>query len=128
MQDITHPLEWVAKAEGDYILAHSALRRKTPVTFGSCFHSQQSAEKYLKALLVTHGKRFPKIHDLLEISKICERAGILVPISEDALDNLTKYAVQTRYPGNDPTVQEAREALETAKAVRKFAREFLNVK
>ena len=123
-----NPLDWGTKAEEDFAVAHSTLRRKKPLTAISCFHSQQSAEKYLKALLVERKRGFPKIHDLLKLLNLCETAGVLVPIDEDALDSLTKFAVVTRYPGNAPSIEQAREALETAKAVRKFARKFLGIK
>jgi HEPN domain-containing protein len=44
------------------------------------------------------------------------------------LVDLTKHAVQTRYPGNQPTPEEAQEALEIAMNVRRFARIFLGLK
>ncbi len=128
MSDPHNPLEWVAKAEEDYKLAISALRRKQPLTYGVSFHAQQCAEKYLKAMLVARAKPFPKIHDLSKLSDLCEQAGILVPVSRDLLEPLSDFAVTARYPGGAPSIEEAREGLETAKAVRKFARKFLNVK
>jgi HEPN domain-containing protein len=47
------PLSWIKVAEEDFKLAQVALRRKTPLTYGACFHAQQCAEKYLKAALVS---------------------------------------------------------------------------
>lgn len=45
-------LEWVTKAEGDYLTAVREARiRKSPNYDAVCFHSQQAAEKYLKAYL-----------------------------------------------------------------------------
>jgi hypothetical protein len=38
MHDPTEPLAWVARAEEDLALARSALRRKTPLTYGATFH------------------------------------------------------------------------------------------
>ncbi len=52
MSDPTDPLAWVDRAEEDYLLARFALRRKKPLTYGACFHAQQCAEKYLKAILI----------------------------------------------------------------------------
>jgi HEPN domain-containing protein len=118
---------WLALAEEDYRTASAALRRRSPWLHTACFHAQQSAEKYLKAILVFKGKIFPKTHDLLELSELCERAGVIIPVPTDDLDVLSDHAVQTRYPAMRLTLQDAREALETAQAVRKFARKFLNV-
>ncbi len=125
MSDPTDPLAWVARAEEDYTLARSALRRKLPLTYGATFHAQQCAEKYLKALLVARNQPFPKTHDLAALSDLCHQSGIIVPVDQDLLQRLAAYAVQVRYPGEDPTPDEAKEALETAQAVRRFARELL---
>lgn len=46
-------------------------------------------EKYLKAILVLHGRDFPRVHDLLSLSDLCVRAGIIVPIDPDDLDRLS---------------------------------------
>lgn len=127
MSDINNPHDWIAKAEEDYAASVSALRRKTPLPYISTFHSQQCAEKYLKAMLVARKEKFPKIHDLVKINALCEAAGILTGFSDSDLVTLSAYAVETRYPGDIPTLEEAREALETVKAVRKFSRKFLGI-
>ena len=41
--------EWVKKAEQDWVLAEQGIQSQVPVHDGTCFHCQQSAEKYLKA-------------------------------------------------------------------------------
>lgn len=125
MSENTDPLAWVARAEEDYILARSSLRRKQPLTYGACFHAQQCAEKYLKALLIAKEQAFPKTHDLAALSDLCEGVGIIITVNLDQLDVLSSYAVRVRYPGEDPTPAEAREAVEIAKSVRRFARRFL---
>ncbi|MCD6206804.1 MAG: HEPN domain-containing protein [Methanosarcinales archaeon] len=47
--------EWAVKAEEDYLTVEELfkihVRRFATII---CFHSQQCAEKYLKALLITH--------------------------------------------------------------------------
>lgn len=122
MSNVNDPMAWVAFAEEDYNTAYAALRRRSPWLHTACFHAQQSAEKYLKAILVFKGKTFPKTHDLLELCRLCEQVGVIIPVPIDDLDVLSDHAVQTRYPATAPTTQDAREALETAQAVRKFAR------
>ncbi|MFZ5911941.1 MAG: HEPN domain-containing protein [Chloroflexota bacterium] len=52
MSDSSNPLEWVTYAEEDLVMAKSALKRRKPLTNASCYHSQQCAEKYLKAMLI----------------------------------------------------------------------------
>jgi len=59
---------------------------------------------------------------------MCNEDGILTGLDKQKLADLTKHAVQTRYPGSQPTPEEAKEALETAIEVRKFARKYLGLK
>jgi HEPN domain-containing protein len=103
------------------------MRYKTPLTVSACFHAQQCAEKYLKALLVAKGQTFPKTHDLPALSTLCAQAGVLVEVSPAQLGTLSLYAVQGRYPGGEPTLVEAKEAVGIARTVRRFARRVLGV-
>lgn len=64
-------LDLVARAEDDYTIAVSSLRRKTPLTYPSTFHAQQCAEKYLKAMIVARNKRFSLVHDLVKLDAEC---------------------------------------------------------
>ena len=120
--------EWVEYAEEDFTVAKSSLRRTKPLTTSSCFHSQQCAEKYLKAILVSREIEFPKTHDLLILDGLCNKAGILTGFTKEDLGRLSGFAVQTRYPGNQPALEDAREALENASHVRRFARSLLGFK
>ncbi|MEZ0395976.1 MAG: HEPN domain-containing protein [Anaerolineales bacterium] len=123
-----NPLEWVRYAEADWQLARSLLRRRHIPTTIVAFHAQQSAEKYLKALLLSRQVTFPKVHDLPTLNSLCEQNGILTGFSVDLLTLLTDYAVTARYPGTEPSVEEARQAVEIARTVRAFARRWLGVK
>jgi len=125
MSEADEAVEWAEYAEEDLIMAKSALRRSKPLTIGSCFHSQQCAEKYFKAILVSQNVEFPKTHDLLILNTLCTDAGIFTGFTKEALGRLSGYAVRTRYPGNQPTPEEARDALEIVMNIRKFARAFL---
>jgi HEPN domain-containing protein len=71
MTEANNPLAWVTRAEEDFALARAALRRKQPLASGACFHAQQCAEKYMKALLISKGADFPKTHDLLLLNNLC---------------------------------------------------------
>lgn len=127
MSEANDPLAWVERAEEDFALARSALKRKIPLAYGACFHAQQCAEKYMKSLLISKGADFPKTHDLLMLNNLCSTNGILLEINPKHLNTLSDYAVRTRYPGADPTAEDAKEALELTKLVRKFARKFLGI-
>ncbi len=128
MSKTNDPRAWAERAEEDFTLAKSAVQRKKTLTVGACFHAQQCAEKYLKALLVSKGAGFPKTHDLLMLNDLCSLAGIFLEVDARLLNTLTDYAVRTRYPGDSPTADDAKEALEIASTIRKFARAFLGAK
>lgn len=81
MSDPTNPLDWVEYAEEDWFAARKLLRGKKPSTTNSCFHAQQSAEKYLKAMLVSKEAYFPKTHDLTSLNMICGENGIFTGFS-----------------------------------------------
>lgn len=102
MSDNTDLQAWVARAEEDYVLARSALRRKKPLTYGATFHAQQCAEKYLKAALLAKGQAFPKTHDLLALSHLCTQAGLLLEIDADLLDTLSSLCCKGSVPWRRP--------------------------
>lgn len=116
--------EWVSKAEGDWEAAQKMYRaRKFPVYDAACFHCQQCAEKYLKAKLIEAGIAFAKTHDLPSLLKL------ILPVEpswltlNQQLDALNKFAVVYRYPGNDATKADAKQAIEDCRAVRRFIRQ-----
>ena len=121
--------EWVSKAEGDFLTAGRELRaRKSPNYDAVCFHAQQCAEKYLKAILQENGKRIPKIHYLLELLVlILEFDGSYEFLKAD-LEVLEDYAVRFRYPGDLAEKDEAQSAYAAAGTVRKFIRQKLGLK
>lgn len=92
--------EWIDKAEEDFRTLQE-LYKKSPSDFATtiCFHSQQSAEKYLKALLTKHGIEPPWIHTL---ESLLDLVVIKTPELEqyrELLAQLTPYATEYRYPG-----------------------------
>ena len=112
--------QWLAKAEQDITSAEALLSQDPPLLYPSCFHAQQAAEKYLKALLTWHQIEFPKTHaieQLLDLVKAAERET--ASSLRDAVA-LTPYGVDIRYPGDqpEPNREEAREAVELARKVR----------
>lgn len=127
MNSTNNPIEWANRAEEDYQLSRISLHRKLPMIYGAIFHAQQCAEKYIKSLLTVQQIAFPRTHDLVALYVLCQKDGIILPVSEDNLDKLSAFAVEVRYPGTQPTIDEAEEAHQIAKSVRRFARKFLGL-
>lgn len=110
-------LDWMKKAEHDLKSAKIILSSGEEIYDSVCFHSQQLAEKALKALFTARNIEFPKTHNLLLLSNLLLDADVL-KLNED-LESLTKYAVESRYPGDyvEPGHEEALKTLDTATEV-----------
>jgi HEPN domain-containing protein len=118
--------EWIRKAEEDNEAAVALARiRKRPTPNAIGFHCQQCIEKYLKAFLVLHDVDFPRIHDLLELQKMCIPINSSFERIGDLLDELNPYAVEFRYPGEEVTIDEAKAAVKAMRKARVFIRKIL---
>ena len=119
---------WVEKAEHDLRTAEHTFTLEEDCPFDTiCFHAQQCAEKYLKALLVWKEIDFPKTHDLrLLIQIVPADTGIAVSIKE--VIALNRYTIEARYPGFWEPIdrKEAQKAVELAKQVRNAVRAVLS--
>ena len=121
--------EWISKAEGDFLTAGRELRaRKSPNYDAVCFHAQQCAEKYLKAMLQQNNKSIPKIHNLIELMLLCEEIDSSFEMLRADLVTMERYAVQGRYPGETAEKEDAQSAYAAAGTVRKFIRQKLGLK
>jgi HEPN domain-containing protein len=121
--------EWVKKAENDFKVASQILRRrKDIVPDAACFFSQQCVEKYLKARRLEAGIPFRHTHDLLQLLNACLAVEPLWSAYSKAVDGLTDYAVEFRYPGRSATLREARMALNHCRSLRADARRALGFK
>jgi HEPN domain-containing protein len=93
------PGAWLARARSDLALARVALAAPDVLLEDACYHTQQCAEKALKALLVFYQIDFPRTHVLEALLDLLKQAGTAVPPLVDEAVELTQYAVQARYPG-----------------------------
>lgn len=126
MKEVT--AEWARKAENDFDVAHLAMEREdAPIVDAVCFHSQQCAEKYLKAFLQEQQVRFPYTHRLMPLLDLCLSVNGEFESMRQDLDRLDGYAVATRYPGSEATLEMAEAALAAATRVREFVRTELGI-
>lgn len=112
--------QWLAKAELDIKAADTLLSADNPLLYPSCFHSQQAAEKYIKAFLTWHQVEFPKTHVFGELLDLVGRVDKALAASLSGVTALNPYGVEVRYPGNtpEPTRGQTEDALRLARAVR----------
>ena len=111
--------KWIQFADEDLRLAEHALKLSSGCPYRLiAYHAQQCAEKYIKSFLVFHEIEFPYTHNLRQLLQLCGKD--IRQTLEDA-DNLTPFAVTTRYPGIDEEVSklEALSAINIAKTVKR---------
>jgi HEPN domain-containing protein len=113
---------WVRKAEEDFI-AVTSLNIPNLI----CFHCQQCAEKYIKARLQEAEILFPKTHDLEQLLDLALTVEPLWEALRSSLAQLTNYASEFRYPGEDADVAEAKRAREMCSMIREHARHSLGL-
>ncbi len=114
--------KWLKIADEEFAVA----QRLTDEGIGfaaACFHSQQAAEKALKAWLIAHDLRPERTHKLEELITECVQVEPL--FSEMVADSsaLTEYAVERRYDVDFwPSFDQARTALEQARRICDFVK------
>jgi HEPN domain-containing protein len=97
--------EWLLHAESD--LRYATLGRGAPGILQNqvAFHTQQAAEKALKAVLVYAAVDFPRTHDLQELLILVRDSGMSVPSELEEVNALTRFAAETRYPGDPEPIR-----------------------
>jgi HEPN domain-containing protein len=119
--------EWVRKAEADYRLAAKLGRGAEPFHDQRCFHCQQAAEKFLKALLEENGQSIPRTHILPYLLRLLLPYHASLSPLRRGLKFLTRFAVGTRYPGDSANKRQAEAALRSAGRVRAACRALLGI-
>ncbi len=111
------PQEWLNRARSNLLRARKIIHGVYLEDL--CFDAQQAAEKALKSVFVLHREDFPHTHDLNRLLSLLERSGLKIPKYVRLVHQLTRFAVETRYPGLSGPV--------SARAHRRFVRIAANV-
>ncbi|MBI2140736.1 HEPN domain-containing protein [Candidatus Woesearchaeota archaeon] len=119
-------INWMKQARDDLQKARDNL--KTDHLDGSAFFSQQAAEKALKAVSIKKMGEFPKIHDLVALSR-------MVSAPEEIIEKckvINPYYTETRYPdmgdkipAESFTKTEIQDVIKTATEVLEWAERYL---
>jgi HEPN domain-containing protein/predicted nucleotidyltransferase len=95
--------DWLARADEDLReIENSVAAGDRAVWSAICFHGQQAAEKYLKALLIKRGVRPLRTHMLDKIVKQLRAASYDLPDLNEECRLLKRYSVAVRYPERVP--------------------------
>lgn len=113
--------EWLRRAASNLQRARGGAGLPGVYLEDLCFDAQQAAEKAVKAVLINEQLAFPYVHDLVTLLTLVEveGEGVELPSEVREAGRLTRFAVETRYPGiGDPvTREEHTRAVEIAEAV-----------
>ncbi|MCM8776508.1 MAG: HEPN domain-containing protein [Candidatus Omnitrophica bacterium] len=112
---------WIAKAHEDNISCEILSKMDGPPS-SICFHAQQVAEKYLKALRVYNQTPRRKTHDRLELESLLSINLRNIAAIDEALSLFNRYYIETRYPGGFPEFsrQEGLKAWKAAQLVKDY--------
>jgi len=105
--------KWLRQAAKDRNAAQVLVE---PEPSRSVFHSQQAAEKAIKAFLAFHQIPFRKTHDLADLGLQCASVDPSLEAILREVADLTDYASAFRYPDApyEPDADEAARALAAA--------------
>ncbi len=118
---------WIQAARDDLGSAEKLISGEPAFPGTSLYHSQQCAEKALKAFLLQVGREFEKTHNLAVLLDLCaDMDGRFRVLAETAV-SLTPYATLYRYPDEvgPADMGEAAEGIEMARAVLSFVLQVL---
>lgn len=120
--------EWIKKAEADHRAAARLASGADPLHDQVCFHCQQVAEKYLKALMEEQGLTIPRTHNLVALLPLLTPHHGSLRSLRRGLDFLTRFAVDTRYPGETASKRQATASLRWTGRVRDACRSLLGIR
>lgn len=110
---------WLRQAEKDL---NSALALTAIEPSRSVFHSQQAAEKAVKAFLTCHQVAFRRTHDLADLGSQCVDTEPAMEPFVTEIESLTDYASAFRYP-DAPYEPDSAEAVEALAVANRFCAE-----
>jgi len=112
---------WLKFARENLLFARAGMSEDFSPYHTISFLCQSSAEKYLKAFLISHGWELKKIHDLSKLLDEClEFDNSLDSLFPDC-ELLNDYITEGRYPGDlsfeNITQKDAEEAITAAERI-----------
>lgn len=107
---------WLARALDDLRVAEHIAAAPELAPWLTCYHAQQAAEKALEAALVHDAIRPPRTHDLDVLWQALPDRWSGQDF-ETGLGELSRLAVEGRYPGSDASRPDANSAVATARGV-----------
>lgn len=91
--------EWLRFSNMDLDSAKYLLENMHPAPLEViCYHCQQAAEKFIKAVIISFDIEIEKTHDLVRLINILRKSTEIPEIIVDSAEMLTQFATKSRYP------------------------------
>ncbi len=94
------PQQWLDKASEDLVVARLVFQENHLAH--TCFLSQQSVEKALKAYLIAETNQYPRTHKLVDLLQKCLAIESGFSQFLAACVSVDQYYIPTRYPDGTP--------------------------
>ncbi len=120
--------EWLFKAKHDLESSKFLYIEKKDLFDISIYHTQQCAEKSLKAFLAYKEQELEKTHNLIILVNICISLDSDFENFQEAAIYLNPYSTLFRYPEGDlmPTIEETDKAIKIADKIYNFLKDKIN--
>jgi len=123
---MTNMQRWLELAGDDVRMAELAMAEG--ILHQVCFHSEQAAEKLLKAYLVSRKGSYPKTHSLIQLFHLCRMEDSGFEDLAERCEFLDQFYIATRYPdapiatgpAGSPSMPDAEKAMSAATYIRTF--------
>jgi HEPN domain-containing protein len=118
---------WLLKASNEFRSAKKLIQGDDKILDTAIYHTQQAAEKALKAFLVFNKQSFLKTHDLEKILTCCESFEKAFGGLRASAALLNPYGTFFRYPDNffEPALEDVIEAIENAEKILNFVKKII---
>lgn len=120
--------QWLEKAESDMTAATDLYRLRTKALDAICYHCQQTAEKYIKAVMVANSMDVPRTHNLPRLIGLLAAVARMDETRRREAAWLSEFAVEIRYPSEKSLAlcpKDAARAIQAASDIRDFCLQLL---
>jgi HEPN domain-containing protein len=120
---------WLFKANNDLKSSMKLMKGEDPVLDTATYHTQQCAEKALKAYLAFKQHPVEKTHDVEYLIELCSEYDPEFANLIEESEKLNPYSTLFRYPGPmlEPEKKDVYEAIEIAEKILNVVKEKINI-
>lgn len=120
---------WLIKAMNDLKSAEKLIEGDEPILDTAIYHTQQCAEKALKAFISYKQQPVKKTHDLELLVELASGFDKTFNELYEDTEILNPYDTEFRYPDAilEPDIEDVREAIEKAKNILSFVKKKIGI-